>query len=149
MDIHTLQTTVRDFAAVRGWPRWHTSKNLAMALIVEAAELLEIFQWMTPDESAAAASDPAEKQRIGEEIADVQIYLLQMAHQTRIDVAAAVLDKLQRNARRYPAPQGTVDVTVGVDLPALPVLPTADPPVTHVLVDYENVQPIESCVPGD
>ena len=142
MDILTLQTTVRDFAAVRGWPRWHTPKNLAMALIVEAAELLEIFQWMSPEESSAAASDPEEKQRIGEEIADVQIYLLQMAHQTRVDVAAAVLDKLQRNARRYPAPAGATDVS----LPALPSVPAAAQPVTHVLIDYENVQPTEAQV---
>lgn len=142
MDIHTLQNTVRAFAAVRGWPRWHTPKNLAMALIVEAAELLEIFQWMTAEESAAAASDPTEKQRIGEEIADVQIYLLQMAHSTNVDLAAAVLDKLQRNARRYPAPDGATDVS----LPALPVAPQDGQPVTHVLVDYENVQPTEAQV---
>jgi NTP pyrophosphatase (non-canonical NTP hydrolase) len=139
MDIHTLQTTVRAFAAVRGWPRWHTPKNLAMALVVEAAELLEIFQWLTPEESQAAPSDAAKKQHIGEEIADVQIYLLQMAEQTRVDVAAAVLDKLQRNARRYPAPEGVADV-------ALPALPAADQPVTHVLIDYENVQPTEAQV---
>jgi NTP pyrophosphatase (non-canonical NTP hydrolase) len=139
MDIQTLQAAVRDFAAVRHWPRFHTPKNLAMALMVEAAELLEIFQWLTPDESSAAASDPAKKQHIGEEIADVQIYLLQMAEHTRVDLAAAVLDKLQRNARKYPAPDGSVDVT-------LPALPVADQALTHVLVDYENVQPTDEQV---
>lgn len=139
MDIQTLQNAVRDFAAVRHWPRFHTPKNLAMALMVEAAELLEIFQWLTPDESSAAASDPAKKQHIGEEIADVQIYLLQMAEHTRVDLAAAVLNKLQLNARRYPAPDGAADVT-------LPALPLADQAVTHVLVDYENVQPTDAQV---
>lgn len=140
MDIHTLQTTVRDFAAVRGWPRFHTPKNLAMALMVEAAELLEIFQWLTPDESSAAASDPAKKRHIGEELADVQIYLLQMAHQTRVDLGSAVLDKLQSNARRYPAPPGAADVA----LPVLAQQAASDQPVTHVLVDYENVQPTDA-----
>jgi NTP pyrophosphatase (non-canonical NTP hydrolase) len=139
MDIQTLQSAVRDFATVRHWPRFHTPKNLAMALMVEAAELLEIFQWLTPDESSAAASDPAKKQHIGEEIADVQIYLLQMAERTRIDLAAAVLDKLRQNARKYPAPDGAVDVT-------LPALPLADQALTHVLIDYENVQPTDAQV---
>jgi hypothetical protein len=70
----------------------------------------------------------------------VQIYLLQMAEHTRVDLAAAVLDKLQRNARKYPAPDGSVDVT----LPALPV--DADQALTHVLLDYENVQPTDEQV---
>jgi hypothetical protein len=92
-----------------------------------------------PRRVSAAASDPAKKQHIGEEIADVQIYLLQMAEHTRVDLAAAVLDKLQRNARKYPAPDGSVDVT-------LPALPVADQALTHVLVDYENVQPTDEQV---
>lgn len=141
MDIQTLQATVRDFAAVRNWPRFHTPKNLAMALIVEAAELVEIFQWQTPEESARAASDAAQKQRIGEEIADVLIYLLQLAEHTRVDVAAAVRDKLQRNARKYPAPPGATDVS----LPATAAATDSDA-LTHVLLDYENVQPTDEQV---
>jgi NTP pyrophosphatase (non-canonical NTP hydrolase) len=155
MDIQTLQRTVHDFAAVRHWPRFHTPKNLAMALMVEAAELLEIFQWLTPDESSAAASDAAQKQHIGEEIADVQIYLLQMAEHTQVDLSAAVLDKLQRNARKYPVPAGARDVSlsnhpVGAAAPVPPV-PSAPPvlagdakAVTHVLLDFENVQPTDA-----
>lgn len=141
MDIRTLQATVRDFAAVRNWPRFHTPKNLAMALVVEAAELVEIFQWLTPEESARAASDAARKQHIGEEIADVLIYLLQLAEHTRVDVAAAVRDKLQRNARKYPVPPGAADVS----LPAIAVATDSDA-VTHVLLDYENVQPTDEQV---
>ncbi len=141
MDIQTLQATVRDFAAVRNWPRFHTPKNLAMALVVEAAELLEIFQWLTPEESAQAASDAPRKQHIGEEIADVLIYLLQLADHTRVDVAAAVRDKLQRNARKYPVPAGATDVS----LPATAAA-TDTEAVTHVLLDYENVQPSEDQV---
>ncbi len=139
MDIQTLQTSVRDFAAARGWPRFHTPKNLAMALMVEAAELLEIFQWLTPEESERAAADPPTRQHLGEEIADVLIYLLQMANQTRVDVPAAVLDKLQRNARKYPLPHGAVDAV-------LPASAALQGPATHVLLDFENVQPTEAAV---
>jgi len=143
MDIQTLQATVREFAAVRNWPRFHTPKNLAMALVVEAAELLEIFQWLTPEESAQAASEAPRKQHIGEEIADVLIYLLQLADHTRVDVAAAVSDKLQRNARKYPLPPGATDVS----LPATAAdVATDAAAVTHVLLDYENVQPTEDQV---
>lgn len=134
MDIQTLQATVREFAAVRHWPRFHTPKNLAMALVVEAAELVEIFQWLTPEESARAASEAAKKQHIGEEIADVLIYLLQLADHTRVDLASAVIDKLRRNARKYPVPTGASDVS-------LPAMASGAEPVTHVLLDYENVQP--------
>ena len=109
MDIPTLRATVHRFSAARGWPRFHTPKNLAMALMVEAAELLEIFQWLTPEESEAAAADPATRQHLGEEMADVLIYLLQLAHHTGIDLPAAVRDKLQRNALRYPRPDGAAD----------------------------------------
>ena len=134
MDIQTLQATVREFAAVRHWPRFHTPKNLAMALVVEAAELLEIFQWLTPEESSRAPSDATKQQHIGEEIADVLIYLLQLADHTRVDVPAAVLDKLRRNARKYPVPPGATDVS-------LPATAVDAEPATHVLLDYENVQP--------
>ena len=81
MDIDGLQATLRRFATERDWEQFHTPKNLATALMVEAAELAEIFQWMTPDESREAAGDPATKQHIGEELADVLLYLLQLADQ--------------------------------------------------------------------
>lgn len=104
MDIPALQHTLRQFAADRQWQRFHTPKNLAMALMVEAAELAEIFQWMTPEESQAAASHNAEtRQHIGEEIADVLLYLLQIADKTGIDVEAAVQAKLVKNAQKHPA----------------------------------------------
>lgn len=105
MDIPSLQHTVREFSAARGWPRFHTPKNLSMALMVEAAELLEIFQWLTPEQSEAAAHEPATRQHLREEMADVLIYLLQLATHTGIDLPAAVLDKLQRNALKYPLPE--------------------------------------------
>ena len=79
MNLTELQAELRRFAAERHWQPFHTPKNLAMALMVEAAELAEIYQWMTPDESQAAHLDPAIRRRVGEEVADVLLYLLQVA----------------------------------------------------------------------
>jgi NTP pyrophosphatase (non-canonical NTP hydrolase) len=104
MNIQSLQHTLREFAADRAWQPFHTPKNLAMALVVEAAELVEIFQWMTPEESTEATQDPQCREHISEEIADVLLYLLQIADQTGIDVEQAVRDKLAKNALKYPRP---------------------------------------------
>lgn len=104
MDLTHLQARLRAFAEARNWQPFHTPKNLSTALMVEAAELAEIFQWMTPEESARAADDPATRQHIGEEMADVMLYLVQIAMQTGIDLEAAVQDKLVKNAAKYPKP---------------------------------------------
>ncbi len=103
MDIQALQLTLREFAAARHWQPFHTPKNLSTALMVEAAELAEIFQWMTPDESRAAPLDPANKERIADEVADVLLYLLQVADHCDIDVSQAVANKLVKNAIKHPA----------------------------------------------
>ena len=105
MDTAALQARLRQFAAERGWQPFHTPKNLSTALMVEAAELAELFQWLTPEQSEAAHLDAAFKQRIGEEVADVLLYLLQLADHCRIDLDHAVTDKLARNARKYPGPE--------------------------------------------
>ena len=131
MDIKALQTTLREFAAERDWPPFHTPKNLAMALTVEAAELAEIFQWMTPEQSRAAHADVVLQERIGDEAADVLLYLLQLADHTAVDLKRAVGRKLVKNAKKYPPRRP--------GLPAGPTI-TADAQ-THVLVDWENVQP--------
>src|SRR3990167_2799747 len=102
MNIAALQATLRQFAADRHWQPFQTPKNLAMALVVEAAELVEIFQWMTAEQSQLAHRDAAVKQHIGEEIADVLVYLLQIADHSHIDVQRAVDAKLVLNARKYP-----------------------------------------------
>jgi NTP pyrophosphatase (non-canonical NTP hydrolase) len=104
MDIQNLQQRLRAFAAERAWQPYQTPKNLAMAMVVEAAELVEIFQWLTPEESHAIAQDPAKHQHLGEEIADVMLYLLQIADQTGVDVADALERKLVKNALKYPPP---------------------------------------------
>jgi NTP pyrophosphatase (non-canonical NTP hydrolase) len=103
MDLSELQAELRHFAAERDWQPFHTPKNLSMALMVEAAELAEIFQWMTPEESRLAHQDARTKECIGEEVADVLLYLLQLADHSEIDLAQAVRSKLARNAVKYPA----------------------------------------------
>ena len=133
MNIANLQATLRHFAAEREWQPFHTPKNLTTALMVEAAELAEVFQWMTPEESREAHLDAVSKQRIGEEIADVLLYLLQVADHTEVDVEQAVKDKLVRNAQKYPAKR-VVTVVEPIE---------SQLPDTHILLDYENVQPTE------
>ena len=103
MNIEQLQERLRTFAAERQWQPYQTPKNLAMAMVVEAAELVEIFQWMTPEQSLAIAADPAKHQHLGEEIADVMLYLLQIADHAGVDVESAVERKLALNALKYPA----------------------------------------------
>ena len=104
MDIDALQQRLRDFAAARDWQPYHAPKNLAMALMVEAAELMEHFQWSTLDESRALTKDPVKKEAIADEIADVLLYLVQLADQTGVNIDAAVEAKLRKNAIKHPAP---------------------------------------------
>ena len=102
MNLTALQAQLRQFAADRHWQPFQTPKNLAMTLVVEAAELAEIFQWMTPEQSQLTHQDSATHQHIGQEIADVLVYLVQIADHCKIDLAQAVADKLVLNARKYP-----------------------------------------------
>lgn len=104
MDLQALQLTLREFAAARHWQPFHTPKNLSTALLVEAAELAEVFQWMTAEESQAAHLEPVMKERISDEVADVLLYLLQVADQCAIDIPAAVVSKLAKNAIKHPEP---------------------------------------------
>lgn len=106
VDLTALQTRLRAFAAERRWQPFHTPKNLAMALMVEAAELAEIFQWMTPEQSLAVREDPALKEPIADEVADVLLYLLQLADHAGVDLAEAVEHKLRKNAVKHPVPDG-------------------------------------------
>ncbi|WP_018152199.1 nucleotide pyrophosphohydrolase [Leeia oryzae] len=100
LSIDTLTQRLRDFAAERDWDQYHSPKNLAMALTVEAAELQEIFQWLT--EAQASQLSPADHQHAAEEIADVLLYLLRLADKLGIDVLQAAVDKMQKNALKYP-----------------------------------------------
>jgi NTP pyrophosphatase (non-canonical NTP hydrolase) len=95
-----LRDRLREFAAARAWQTYHTPKNLVMALSVEVAELVEPFQWLTPEQSQAL--NPAQRQAVKEEIADVLIYLTRLADVLDIDPLAAAAEKLAINARKYP-----------------------------------------------
>lgn len=101
-ELVALRDRLREFAAQRGWRQYHTPKNLAMALIVEAAELVEQFQWDTPDESQRLA--PAKAAAVRDEVADVLIYLVEIADVLDIDLISAARDKIAKNAAKYPAP---------------------------------------------
>lgn len=98
--IATLQQQLRDFARARDWDQFHTPKNLAMALTVEAGELQEIFQWLS--EAQSKALDVAQQQHAAEELADVLLYLCRLADVLGIDLLQAAQAKLLRNAERYP-----------------------------------------------
>lgn len=104
LDVAGLQRRLAGFAAARGWEPYHTPKNLAAALSVEAAELVEIFQWLTPEESAAVMEDPESAHRVRDEAADVLAYLLQFCEVLGVDVLEALRDKIDRNEQRFPAP---------------------------------------------
>ncbi|MFI6858995.1 nucleotide pyrophosphohydrolase [Streptomyces sp. NPDC050421] len=105
LDVHALQRRLAVFAAARDWEQYHTPKNLASALSVEAAELVEIFQWLTPEQSARVMEDPATAPRVADEVADVLAYLLQFCEVLGIDVLAALEAKIERNEGRFPVPE--------------------------------------------
>ncbi|MFC8593961.1 nucleotide pyrophosphohydrolase [Streptomyces atroolivaceus] len=103
-DVAQLQRRLAEFAASRAWEPYHTPKNLCAALSVEASELLEIFQWLTPEQSARVMEDPETAFRVTDEVADVLAYLLQFCEVLGIDVLAALAAKIDRNEQRFPAP---------------------------------------------
>ncbi|MBL8486767.1 MAG: nucleotide pyrophosphohydrolase [Rhodocyclaceae bacterium] len=101
-DLADLRAALREFAAERDWRQFHTPKNLAMAMIVEAAELVEHFQWATPEQSLSPA--PEKLAEIRDEVADVLIYLTELADVLDIDMIAAAREKIAKNAVKYPPP---------------------------------------------
>ena len=98
-DLSTLRAEVREFIEARDWGRYHTPKSVAMAVAVEAGELLELFQWH--DDLDASAYDAAVRSEVRDELADVLIYALSLAEQFDIDLGAAVADKLEANEARF------------------------------------------------
>jgi NTP pyrophosphatase (non-canonical NTP hydrolase) len=100
-DLDDLRDRLRAFAEARDWDRFHSPKNLAMALIAEAAELVEHFQWLTEQESRALS--PQKTAEVSDELADVLIYLVRIADKLEIDLFAAVAAKMDRNETKYPA----------------------------------------------
>ncbi|MFG2176260.1 nucleotide pyrophosphohydrolase [Streptomyces niveus] len=102
LDVQALQRRLVEFAAARKWEPYHTPKNLAAALSVEASELLEIFQWLTPEQSARVMEDPGSAHRVRDEVADVLAYLLQFCDVLGIDALTALSEKIDRNELRFP-----------------------------------------------
>lgn len=102
MNVKGVQDRLAAFAARRDWQQFHSPKNLSMALAAEAAELLEIFQWLTEEESRNIVASEKDMVLVRGEIADVLIYLLRLADVLGVDVAQAVEDKIALNEERYP-----------------------------------------------
>lgn len=97
-----LKGAVKDFVHARNWEKFHNPKDIAESICIEAAELLEIFQWIKSENSEQFNNDPKKMQKIREEIADVAIYCLSLANRLDIDLTTAVLSKLDQNNKKYP-----------------------------------------------
>ncbi|MEX2308253.1 MAG: nucleotide pyrophosphohydrolase [Pirellulales bacterium] len=100
-----LRQLIADFVAERDWSQFHSPKNVSMALAIEAAELMEHFQWLTTEASRTLADDPQKLAEVGEELADVIGYSLALANELGLDVSSAIRAKMVKNAQKYPADQ--------------------------------------------
>ncbi len=100
MDFDRIRKRVRQFVVEREWDQFHSPKNLSMALIVEAAEMVEHFQWLTEEQSCELSPDKLAEVEL--ELADIQIYLISLAEKLKLDIGAAVDKKLALNAQKYP-----------------------------------------------
>ena len=98
-----LRKLVADFVAERDWSQFHSPKNVSMALAIEAAELMEHFQWLTTDASRDLATEPEKLAEVGEELADVIGYSFALANELGLDISTAVRAKMAKNAEKYPA----------------------------------------------
>jgi NTP pyrophosphatase (non-canonical NTP hydrolase) len=100
-NLDEIKQRLRQFANERDWDQFHSPKNLSMALIAEAAELVEHFQWLTEDQSRSL--EPDKLLEVREELADIQIYLIRIADKLNVNLFDAVNDKIKVNASKYPA----------------------------------------------
>lgn len=117
--IAMLRTAMKQFVAERSWERFHSPKNLAMSLAIEAAELMEHVQWLETNESCEIRNDAERKAAMGEEMADVFCYLLALANVLDLDLTKTTLAKLEKNKAKYPA--GEYRGRYGADDPNPPV----------------------------
>lgn len=103
MSLEELKNALARFAAERDWEQYHTPKNLAMALAGEVGELLDIFQWLTPQESKEVMADPELRDQVLMELGDVYQYLIRLADTLEVDLEAATWEVITRNEKRFPA----------------------------------------------
>lgn len=100
--VGALRSAVHQFVADRDWHQYHSPKNLAMSIAIEAAEIMEHFQWLSNEEAAARMDDADQRAEVADELADVLIYCLSFANSSGIDLSQAILQKLARNQLRFP-----------------------------------------------
>lgn len=103
IDVSALEAALQKFADERDWNPYHSPKNLAMALTGEVGELVEIFQWLTEEQSKQVGQDPKTSRAIRDELADVLLFLVRLATVLGVDLNEAVITKLKANAAKYPA----------------------------------------------
>jgi len=103
VSIRQVQTAVKEFRDARAWKQFHSPKNLSMSIAIEAAELMEHFQWLTTEQAAELGrADPQASAAIQEELADVLIYCFSLADYLECDVAEIIFDKLEKAGQKYP-----------------------------------------------
>ena len=102
LNLEDLVVRLKKFAEARDWEKFHTPKNLAMALSVEVAELAEIFQWLTAEESANVMRDQKSADAVKDELADIALYLVRLSAILNIDLLAEANAKIDRNEKRFP-----------------------------------------------
>lgn len=102
MDIEEIRIRLANFAEARDWDQFHSPKNLSMGLAAEAAELLELFQWLTEEQSRVIVSNEKEMEHVREEVADVFIYLVRLTDKLGIDIEEEVNKKMKVNEKKYP-----------------------------------------------
>lgn len=100
--VHDLREMVREFVDEREWEKFHAPKNISMALAIEAAELMEHFQWTGVEESRAIPNDPEKLEAVGEELADILCYGLALANTLGLDISSTMQKKMVKNRAKYP-----------------------------------------------
>ena len=101
-DLDKIKNDLRVFAKERNWEQFHNPKNLVMALSVESSELLEIFQWLTPEQSSQVMKDAELSSQVRDEVADIALYLSRLVDILDIDLAKVCEEKIQKNGKKYP-----------------------------------------------
>jgi NTP pyrophosphatase (non-canonical NTP hydrolase) len=102
--VAALKDGIRRFAEVRGWEPYHSPKNLVLALAGEVGELCQVFRWLTPEESRTAINDPATREAVADELADIANIVFLLSLHTGIDLSDAIRAKMAKNEFKYPAP---------------------------------------------